>query len=94
MKEFTNPFASMTDEEIQHFAINIASLTSEAQSNLISEIRRRKIKGQGSLIGTSDEESVNNTKKKLEEEYYLKYRALGFTDEEIEQIIIRILEDR
>ena len=38
-------------------------------------------------LTTTDKRSVDNA-------YIERYRALGFTDEEIEDIIIRIVEDR
>jgi hypothetical protein len=64
-----------------------------AKSDLIEEIRRRKLTDLLRDKARSNTAS-NCEKQKIEAEYYTRYRALGFSEEEIDDIVRRIIEDR
>lgn len=84
-------YEELADEEITELARRSFWLLPEhAQRALIRQIQRRGLPGvAGIACDPRDMEETEVGRQLLE-----RYRALGFGDEEIRDIVVRILEDR
>lgn len=84
-------YENLSDEQITVLATgSFWVLPEHAQSALVREIRRRGLPGvAGIACRPGDIDQTGAGRRQLE-----RYRRLGFSDEEIRDLLIRIREDR